>query len=271
VLQPGFMVTAVGLGITYAATPGAVNTEAIRRGVTRGARSALLVQCGSLFGDSLWALLALTGVAIFAHHLAIQIVLGIAGGCFLLRMAWLALHEAIIGRQAIEGASPMKRGDLGTGIVFGVANPVSLAFWSGLGSGVAASGIGGIRFVLFFFGFFVGAGLWCIIFAAAIRWGRRWLRPAVFRWIDALCALILGYLGIRVLWLTLQAWLERQIPLALAAGHGDAALDGAARRNGLFLHWLQQSGAPALTSPDAIAGGSILGCTLSPIEDLLAA
>ncbi|GER92143.1 hypothetical protein KDW_63050 [Dictyobacter vulcani] len=48
------IITAIGLGIAYASAPGAVNTEAIRRGVLYGGRSALLVETGSLIGDSLW-------------------------------------------------------------------------------------------------------------------------------------------------------------------------------------------------------------------------
>ncbi|HEV2663168.1 MAG TPA: LysE family transporter, partial [Ktedonobacteraceae bacterium] len=98
-----------------------------------------------------------------------------------------------------------------TGAVFGLANPVGLAFWSGLGSSVAASGVVGIQFVLFFLGFFAGAVLWSIGISAAIRWGRRWVRPSFFRWVNALCGLALGYFGIRVLWTTAQAWIEHQV------------------------------------------------------------
>lgn len=87
--------TAIGLGLAYAAAPGAVNTEALRRGVTRGARPVLLIESGSLIGDSLWAILALTGVTLLTRYLAVQIVLGITGGFFLLRLAWLALFRSI--------------------------------------------------------------------------------------------------------------------------------------------------------------------------------
>ena len=206
-----FIITAIGLGVAYAAAPGAVNTEAIRRGFSRGARSTILVETGSLIGDSVWALLALTGVTIFAQYLAIQIVLGIAGGCFLLRMAWLALYEAFARRSSSSAPTTSTRGDFTTGVIFGLANPVGLAFWSGLGSSVVASGVHGAQFLLFFAGFFVGAVLWCIGISICIRWGRRWMRPAMFHWINALCGLALGYFGIRVLWTTAQAWLEHQL------------------------------------------------------------
>lgn len=202
--------TAIGLGIAYAAVPGAVNTEAIRRGTAHGARSAFLVETGSLIGDSFWALLALAGVTALAHQLAIQIILGIAGGCFLLRMAWLALHEAFMRRASSSTQVVSQRGDFMTGVVFGLANPVGLAFWSGMGSSVIATGTTGVQFVLFFAGFFLGAALWCVGIAAGIHWGRRWLRPAVFRWINVLCGLALGYFGIRVLWITVQGWIEHQ-------------------------------------------------------------
>ncbi|MEO6889999.1 MAG: LysE family transporter [Ktedonobacteraceae bacterium] len=214
-----FIATAVGLGIAYAAAPGAVNTEAIRRGATHGAHSAFLVETGSLIGDSLWALLALTGVTIFAHYLVLQIVLGIAGGCFLLRMAWLALYEALTRRSSSSPSSSPTRGDFATGVVFGLANPVGLAFWSGLGSSVVASGGVGMQFALFFGGFFIGATLWCVAISVCIRWGRRWLRPAMFHWMNALCGLALGYFGIRVLWITAQAWLDHQVLPSLNPSH----------------------------------------------------
>lgn len=208
------IITAMGLGIAYAAAPGAVNTEAIRRGVKWGARSTLLVETGSLIGDSVWAVLALTGVTLLTRYLAVQIVLGITGGFFLLRLAWLALAEAF-ARQRTSSGNISTRGDFATGVVFGLANPVGLAFWSGLGSSVVASGETGWQFVFFFAGFFLGATLWCFIISAVIRWGRHWIHPALFRWINALCGLALGYFGIRVLWLTVQDLVEHQLLPAL--------------------------------------------------------
>ena len=213
------IVTAIGLGIAYAAAPGAVNTEAIRRGVAKGARSALLVETGSLIGDSLWAVLALTGITLLTRYLAIQIILGMTGGFFLLRLAWLALSEAFARKRASTTNASTTRGDFATGVVFGLANPVGLAFWSGLGSSVVASGATGWQFVFFFAGFFLGAVLWCIAISAIIRWGRRWIHPALFRWINALCGLALGYFGIRVLWITFQDWLEHQALPALKQTH----------------------------------------------------
>jgi chemosensory pili system protein ChpE len=211
--------TAIGLGFAYAAAPGAVNTEALRRGVSRGARSALLVETGSLIGDSLWAVLALTGVTLLTRYLAFQLVLGITGGFFLLRLAWLALSEAFTLQRTSSKTASTTRGDFATGVVFGLANPVGLAFWSGLGSSVVASGETGWQFAFFFAGFFFGAVLWCVGISTMISWGRQRIHPALFRWINALCGLVLGYFGIRVLWITVQDLLEHQVWPVLKGTH----------------------------------------------------
>ena len=58
---------------------------------------------------------------------------------------------------------------------------------------------------------FLGAVLWCLGISVVIRWGRRWIHPRMFRLINALCGLALGYFGIRVLWITIQDWLEHQV------------------------------------------------------------
>lgn len=208
------MLIAAGLGIAYAAAPGAVNTEAIRRGLAHSARSTLLVEAGSLIGDLLWAALALTGVALFAQYRVVQVALGIAGGCFLLRLAWSALHDAWLGTQ--PDAKARAGGDFATGTFFGLANPVALAFWSGVGTSVLVLGASGLAFALFVAGFFIGAALWCVGISALVGRGRRFVRPALLRWISAFCGLALGFFGLRVLWSAAWELFARPAPLTLS-------------------------------------------------------
>jgi threonine/homoserine/homoserine lactone efflux protein len=201
----------VALGLAYAAAPGAVNTEAMRRGSAHGSLAAALVETGSLLGDGLWAALALVGVSLTERFWPVQLTLALAGGFFLLRMAWSAGRDALFGRAATAPAS--RRGDFATGLVFGLANPVGLAFWSGLGSAVALSGVVGAAIAPFFGGFLIGAGLWSGGFALLVGWGRRWVSPLVLRMIDGLCACALGYFG-----LSLLATGARQVIERLAGG-----------------------------------------------------
>src|SRR5215217_1683751 len=93
----GLLVPALGLGVAYAATPGVVNTECIRRGVARGFRPAFSVQLGALLGDGVWATLALAGVATLARRESFAAALGVIGSIFLCRLAFAALREAWAG------------------------------------------------------------------------------------------------------------------------------------------------------------------------------
>lgn len=203
-------VTAFGLGVAYNAAPGAVNTEALRRGLARGFRPALLVQLGALIGDATWAALALTGTAFLVQHRPLRLVLGVAGVCFLLRLAWSALQEAWSGGLP-RAHGGVARGDFATGAVFSLANPFALAFWTGIGAGLAATdpvAPPAGRFALLFGGFVLGALLWCLCIPVVIGWGRRFVRPALFRWINALCGLGLSYFALTLLWHTLEDFLR---------------------------------------------------------------
>ena len=197
----GFLVSTVGLGIAYAATPGVVNTECIRRGMAHGFRPAFFVQAGALFGDALWAALALSGIAALAEHTTVTIALSLAGGAFLCRLAFTAVREALAGPKAHESTAGPSH--LRTGLVFGLANPAGLAFWAGIGGGMltARSGSNGFDdYAAFLIAFLVGAIAWSAGLSAMVSWGRRYARPRLFQVVDALCASVLAFFGVRLLW-----------------------------------------------------------------------
>jgi chemosensory pili system protein ChpE len=209
--------SAVGLGAAYAAVPGAVNAEALRRGMSGGFRPALLVQVGSLVGDALWAALGLTGAAALADIDALAVALGLIGAGFLFALARSALAAAISGRIPASNTT-RSGGSFVVGLVFGLANPAGIAFWAGVGGGLLALGGGRAaidQIALFLAAFVVGAWLWGCAMAAAVGWGRRFAGSRAFRWINALCGLALTYFGIRIAWTTLNRamrwlpWLAR--------------------------------------------------------------
>ena len=228
-------VSAFSLGVAYNAAPGAVNTEALRRGLAHGFRPALLVQLGALIGDSLWAALALTGAAFLVHNRSVALLLGVVGACFLLRLAWNALHEAWAGHSSLDHAARTPgrsaRGDFATGAFFSLANPFALAFWTGIGGGMtAASGAQTSSFVVLFGGFVLGALLWCLCIPLVIGWGRAFVRPTLFRWINALCGLALGYFSLTLLWNTLHAFVEHPLSALAAVGRMEQRFAALGRR-----------------------------------------
>jgi threonine/homoserine/homoserine lactone efflux protein len=205
-LDLGVLLTALSFGVAYAAAPGAVNAESLRRGLARGFRPALLVQIGSLVGDLGWAALALAGVSLLVQSRPLQVVLGIAGGCFLLRLAWKAFAQAWRVRSVRPGDARDDRGDFATGLFFSIANPFGLAFWSAVGGGLGALGVEGMAgYSMFLGGFATGAIAWCLVAALAIAWTQRRVSARVVRVTSALAGVLLGYFGIRLVWETASA------------------------------------------------------------------
>ena len=204
--------TGVTLGLAYSAAPGVVNTEATRRGSARG--------FGAAFAVEYWRAdrRPAAGCAGAGGRLADGALLADSGDAFAGRRTlpaadgpWLALHDALYRRRVTAG--PVSgHSDFATGVVFGLANPVGLAFRGRAAAWwrAARPGWGSYSLVAFF----LGALLWSAGFGSLVGWGRRWARPLVFQLLDAVCGLALGYFGFSLLWTGAQeisrrvAWLR---------------------------------------------------------------
>ncbi|MCY0876179.1 MAG: LysE family transporter [Firmicutes bacterium] len=199
----GLIITACVLGFVYSAAPGAVNTEALRRGLQRGFAPAFLVQLGALLGDLVWAVIGLTGVALVFHFLPVQIILGIVGVTFLLRMAWLSFLDARKPIDLTLDSNKKEQRDFTTGIIFSLANPFGIAFWGGIGGGFATH-IAGMplldKLLLLFVGFSVGAFAWCIGISMLVAWSRKFIGEKVLRGIFTLSSLAMAYFALDILW-----------------------------------------------------------------------
>jgi len=194
------------LGIAFCAPPGIITAEAIRRGLARGFRPALLVELGSLIGDATWAIIALAGAAFVVQNTVVRLALGIIGALFLLHLAWSAIWSAK------QGAVPQlkkatSRGDFAAGAVLSLGNPFTIAFWLGVGSSTITTHVPDpqlVHFVIFFCAFMLGGLSWCFFLAGLITWGRRFVTPIFFRGVNVLCGLFLGYVGLQLLWTTVS-------------------------------------------------------------------
>ncbi|TMC47333.1 MAG: hypothetical protein E6J26_11465, partial [Chloroflexi bacterium] len=103
-----FSLIALGLlmGFSFAAPPGVVAAETMRRGVSRGFHAALGVQLGSLVGDATYALLALAGLAVLVQQPLAQRVLGVLGAVYLLYIAAASLRQQLSLRPDAATSSP---------------------------------------------------------------------------------------------------------------------------------------------------------------------
>jgi chemosensory pili system protein ChpE len=193
--------TAFALGVVFCAPPGAVMTEALRRGVRRGFAGALLTELGSLVGDATWAALALSGVAYLAVYRPVATGLTALGVLLLFYLAWHALRDAWAGALP-TARQPTSGGDFAAGAALSLSNPQNIALWLGVGGGAVAA-LGAVHrrdlLVVFFIAFMLACIAWCFFMAGMIAWGRGWLSARFYRWINLACGLAMAYFGIKLL------------------------------------------------------------------------
>jgi len=202
---------ACGLGLAYCAAPGAVNTEALRRGLNGGFWPGAGVQFGALAGDLGWAVIGLTGMAVVFHIVVVRALLAVAGATFLLRLAWLSALQA---RRADmpSGADGVERRHFATGLVFSVANPFGIAFWGGVGGSLIPTDPAvseALRLGILLAGFATGAVAWCLGMSLAVATAQRLVGAKTLRVVHALSAVALGYFALDMLWAT---WHSAVVP-----------------------------------------------------------
>ena len=189
------------LAIAFCAPPGVITAETVRRGAARGFVPALFVQLGSLVGDTTWAILALTGLAFIIQNNTAKILLSLIGILLMLKLAWDAIKDARHEKELVTTPSNSQRGDFTNGAFLSLGNPMNIVFWTGLGTTVFASISGRpqpIDFAIFFAGFLAGAIVWCFIVAGLVAWGRKFVTPTFFRWVNLACGIALGYFALQL-------------------------------------------------------------------------
>lgn len=202
--------SAVAMSLAFAAQPGVIGFEALRRGLAYGWRAALHVELGSLLGDGVWALLALLGASILFQNPLLTSGLALFGCGLLLRFAWDA-WRASRSDMAFESAGDGRRNHLVAGAILSLSNPQNITFWVGMSGTII--GIGFLdpqpeHLLIFFAGFMIAQVCWCFFFATVVEIGRRrLLNQRLFRWINLACAACLGYMGIKLLLGTLASLL----------------------------------------------------------------
>ena len=188
------------LAIAFCAPPGVVTAETVRRGFARGFWPALLVQIGSLIGDSTWAILAIAGAAALVQNWIVRVALSLLGIGFLIHLAFKAIKDSR-SEIVLDQNSISERGDLATGAMLSLSNPFAIAFWLGIGTSIFSTVPGTPQpshYAIFFSAFYLGLILWCLFMAGLVAWGRRFITPNFFRRINLACGVALGYFALQL-------------------------------------------------------------------------
>jgi threonine/homoserine/homoserine lactone efflux protein len=202
--------SAFAMSIAFAAQPGVVTFETIRRGLAGGWRPAFLLELGSLVGDATWALIALTSAALLFQNPIIATILSLFGCVLLLKFAWEAW---LASRQAVAleiGGAAVSVNHFAAGAALSLSNPANITFWLGMSGTIVGLGFLNpqpLDLLVFFTGFMSAQLLWCFFMAGLVTAGRRYITAQGFRWINLACALVLAYFGLTLLFNTVQTLL----------------------------------------------------------------
>lgn len=146
----------------------------------------------------------MTGAVVVLQRDSLAKVLGVIGAGFLFALARSAFRGALKGN---DQSSPTGSGNgWKVGIMFSLANPAGIAFWSGVGGGMlgATTDAGLTEVIAILCSYIVGSALCGILFAGLAGFGRRYATGRVIRWIDGLCGVALTWFGVRLMWTTVK-------------------------------------------------------------------
>jgi chemosensory pili system protein ChpE len=193
------LLSGAAIALAFSAPPGPVALETIRRGLRSGFGPALRVQLGSIIGDLTWCLAALAGLAPLVQVAWIRMALGVIGVGVLIYLGGLGIRDAVKPPAPSTAAALEHKGAFRSGLWISMANPMAVGYWLGVGGTLVAAGVVGESLpqtTAFVAGFVTAVFLWAFVMALAVRFGRQWMTPALFRLVTFACGLTLIVFGL---------------------------------------------------------------------------
>jgi threonine/homoserine/homoserine lactone efflux protein len=209
--------TALVVGYSGALVPGPMFTLVIAESAKHGRWSGLLVTSGHVVLEAL----VLVGLAVGLNRvLAVSWVtsfISVAGGAVMLTMGVVTAvraargmlvswpeegyrTEAGAGVQSADGSHNRRRGvkQAALGALVSLSNPYFLLWWATIGSAyfvsAAVFGISGV--IAFFVGHILADITWYGILGHMTAYGRRFVRPRVYRGVVVACGVALAGLAV---------------------------------------------------------------------------
>lgn len=196
-----YLIAGLTLGFAAGVSPGPLLTLVITRTLERGLGAGVRVALAPLLTDLPIILIALTFFAILPPLL--ENVLTVAGGLFVLYLAWETLRSARTAH--LTTAAPDGGGasaDLWRGMLVNFLSPHPWLFWIGVAAPLLtnawqSSAWAAMGWLAGFYGLLVGSKM---MVAFAVAGGRRFLNDAWYRRLLVASALLLAFFGGALLW-----------------------------------------------------------------------
>jgi threonine/homoserine/homoserine lactone efflux protein len=195
------------LGWSIAWPPGPINSEMIRRGLSRGFWQAWAVGLGACTGDFLWALAVTLGAGALASVPGVSLALGAISLILLLVLAFVFFRNAWQSWQAMRAGAPApppskaldsSRGGYFLGIGMALSSPWNIAFWLAVVGQQAGATLGFLPSLILAAAVVIGAATWGFVLCSAVRLGARFATP---RWeiaTNALTGLLMIYFAVQL-------------------------------------------------------------------------
>ncbi len=192
-MDPAFALRGFVLGFTIAAAVGPISLLVIRRTVAQGWLYGLVSGLGVATADATYGAVAAFGLSAITEVLVnARWVLGLAGGIFLLWMAWQTIRSAPTEAAA---APTQRRGFAGAYLsILGLtmANPMTILSFGALfaGLGVTSGATGDAALVVL--GVLLGSTTWWVTLTTLVGSLRTRVTPTWIRRINVVSSVVLG-------------------------------------------------------------------------------
>jgi threonine/homoserine/homoserine lactone efflux protein len=202
-----YLLQGVTLGVSATASPGPFQAFLLAQTTKNGWRRTMPVTLAPLISD----IPIVTLILLVLNQTSVEFIqfLRVAGGLFLLYLAWgtyRSLHNPVV---AVEQSEDDLLPSFGKGILMNALSPGPYFFWSVLAGPVVLdawrqSPIEGISFVAGFYTMLIGGfALFVILFATASRLG-----PQINRGLRIVSIVALAMFGVYQLWVGVLALLQ---------------------------------------------------------------
>ena len=191
-MLPANLVPLIGkgllLGWSVAWPPGPINSEMIRRGLSRGFWPAYSVGLGACSADFLWALAVTLGAGALAGVRAVEMTLAAISFVLLLVLAATFTRNAIHGWRTLRSGGELtrpatmfegSRGGYLLGVGMALSSPWNIAFWLAVVGQQAGASHGLGASIALAAAVVIGAATWGLFLCTAVRLGARFASP---RW-----------------------------------------------------------------------------------------
>lgn len=176
-----FLFEVVGISLSGVMAPGPVTAAAIAMGA-RSRYAGMLIAAGHGIVEFPLIILIVLGAGRVLKLPAAQVVIGLAGGAFLLVMA-IQMLRSLQSKQ--EHASKFASGTpILTGVLLSATNPYFLLWWATIGLALATTA--------------TGLGIWAFVLFAIVHWLCDFIWLSALAWASFKGSVLLGPRGMRI-------------------------------------------------------------------------